>query len=298
MDSENQDSKKYEILAKVLWLADLSVTYMSSDPLNIWNRVINLYDELYLPKHKIISQTDLFFSQFINDDIFKLLISNKSFPSIFKTRWRIVKKFYNDGNPATIINRTMDEVKKSYSKFNLEIGIKTWSTLYNMAINNPSEYFIGIGNNFDAVYSIKHRFAVLNTKNTCCFLGKLDNMLPHVRKGSVDNIFYIINAKDKDYTLYKTEISNIFRYASKILKQNGSFQIFIEFPDRKHELDYEDKSYENLLNEISFLADSFNFNQIQNNMNYNDYYFVLNKQDNTNNNYDNSFLLKFKYNHK
>ncbi|MDX1373028.1 MAG: HD domain-containing protein, partial [Nitrososphaeraceae archaeon] len=65
LDGKGLDTKRYEILAEVLWLADLSVVYTSSDPLNAWNRVINLYDELYLPKSTIITQTDMFFSQFI-----------------------------------------------------------------------------------------------------------------------------------------------------------------------------------------------------------------------------------------
>ena len=43
-----QDTNKVTLLAEIVWLADLSVTYMGSDPLRAWNRVTSLYDEVVL----------------------------------------------------------------------------------------------------------------------------------------------------------------------------------------------------------------------------------------------------------
>ncbi|MGH9976136.1 MAG: hypothetical protein ACRD8Z_09930, partial [Nitrososphaeraceae archaeon] len=48
--AEEYNADKISLLAEILWLADLSVTYMSSDPIRAWDRVTSLYDELYLPK--------------------------------------------------------------------------------------------------------------------------------------------------------------------------------------------------------------------------------------------------------
>ena len=126
MDSQQIDSKKYVLLSEILWLADLSVTYLSSDPISVWDRVINLYDELYLPKFEAISKTDQFFSQFIEINLFKSLLNNKSFPDIFKQRWNIVYQFYHEGNPSTQINRTISRSNKSYNIINMEIGIRNW----------------------------------------------------------------------------------------------------------------------------------------------------------------------------
>ena len=46
-------SEKYILLSEVLSLADLSVTYMSSDLINAWYRVTSLYEELNLPRLRL-----------------------------------------------------------------------------------------------------------------------------------------------------------------------------------------------------------------------------------------------------
>ena len=58
-------------------------------------------------------------------DIFKELINNRNFPDIFRQRWNLVYQFYHEGNSPNQINRIIMNAKKSNSKINLEIGLKT-----------------------------------------------------------------------------------------------------------------------------------------------------------------------------
>ena len=67
---QKQDSDKIKLLSEILWIADLAVTYMGSDPIRAWDRVTNLYDELDLPKVEAVSRTDAFFSDFAETDSF------------------------------------------------------------------------------------------------------------------------------------------------------------------------------------------------------------------------------------
>ncbi|MGD1837313.1 MAG: hypothetical protein ACPKPY_04560 [Nitrososphaeraceae archaeon] len=252
LDSQKIDSKKYVLLSEVLWLADLSVTYLSSDPISAWDRVINLYDELYLPKLEAISKTDQFFSQFIEIDLFKSLLNNKNFPDIFKQRWNIVYQFYHEGNPSTQINRTILRSNESYQIINMEIGIRTGSMLYQMAMENPYEYFIGIGTDQEAVLNIKNKFMNLKTQNAACFWGNALKLLPHIQSKSVDNMFLII---DKDHFIPSlSELSLIFTSIDNILKNKGIIQILITIND--------DIYIDNILK----IAESFSFHKIESNI--------------------------------
>ena len=249
LDSQKIDSKKYVLLSEVLWLADLSVTYLSSDPISVWDRVINLYDELYLPKFEAISKTDQFFSQFIEINLFKSLLNNKSFPDIFKQRWNTVYQFYHEGNPSTQINRTISRSNKSYNIINMEIGIRTGSMLYQMALENPYEYFIGIGNDQEAVLNIKNKFMKIKTQNAACFWGNALKLLPNIQSKSVDNLFLII---DKDHFIPSlSELSVIFTSINNILKDEGIIQILITINDNIY------------IDNIFKIAESLNFIKVE-----------------------------------
>ena len=76
--TEGQDSDKIKLMVEMLWIADLCVTYMGSDPIRAWDRVTNLYDELYLPKVEAVSRTDAFFSDFAENWTFQGINSNTS----------------------------------------------------------------------------------------------------------------------------------------------------------------------------------------------------------------------------
>ena len=103
LDKNGYDTIKIKLLAEILWLADLAVTYMGSDPIRAWDRVSNLYDELYLPKFEAVSRTDAFFSDFAEIELFKELIHMRHFPDIFRQRWNLVYQFFHEGNPSTLV---------------------------------------------------------------------------------------------------------------------------------------------------------------------------------------------------
>ena len=73
------DADKVSLMAETLWLADLAVTYMGSDPVRAWDRVTNLYDELNLPKLEAVPRTDAFFGILPKTNSFNRLISTKLF---------------------------------------------------------------------------------------------------------------------------------------------------------------------------------------------------------------------------
>ena len=147
-------SEKYILLSEVLSLADLSVTYMGSDPISAWYRVTSLYEELDLPQFEAISRTDQFFSEIMKIELFQELLNNRNFSRVFQQRWNLVYQFYHEGNPSTQINRTIENAQTSYSKINLQIGVKTGDILYHIAIEHKDEYFIGIRYLMKMLYSL------------------------------------------------------------------------------------------------------------------------------------------------
>jgi hypothetical protein len=221
-------SEKYVLLSEVLSLADQSVTYMSSDPINAWYRVISLYEELMLPRFEAISRTDQFFSEIMKIELFQELLNNRNFPEVFKQRWNLVYKFYHEGIPSTQINRTIENAQRSYSKINLLIGVRTGNLLYLIAIDYPDEYFIGIGTEEDAILNIKDKLANLKQQNASSFWGDAKKLLPTLHGRSIDNILLILpdvaNLKGDDGQ-YDQELSLLFKGVSMALKSNGTFQI-------------------------------------------------------------------------
>ncbi len=220
-------SEKYILLSEVLSLADLSVTYMSSDPINAWYRVTSLYEELNLPRSEAISRTDQFFSEIMKIELFQELLNNHNFSGVFKQRWNLVYQFYHEGNPSTQIKRTIENAEISYSKINLLIGIQTGDILYHVALEHKDEYFIGISTNEDAVLNIKEKFARLNQQNVSCFWGDAKKLLPNLQSRSIDNILFILN-NFRNYNNHNGEDSELlllFKGVSKSLKSHGTFQI-------------------------------------------------------------------------
>ena len=220
-------SEKYRLLSEVLSLADLSVTYMSSDPINAWYRVTSLYEELNLPRSEAISRTDQFFSEIMKIDLFQELLNNRNFSGVFKQRWNLVYQFYHEGNPSTQINRTIENAEISYSKINLQIGVQTGDVLYHIALEHKDEYFIGISTNEDAVLHIKDKFVNLNQQNVSCFWGDAKKLLPNLQSKSIDNILFILNnfPNFNNHNGQDSELLLLFKGVSISLKSHGTFQI-------------------------------------------------------------------------
>jgi tRNA G46 methylase TrmB len=190
--SRGGDAGRVETLAEILWLADLAVTYMGSDPVRAWDRVTNLYDELNLPKLEAVPRTDAFFADFAENEIFKQIISMKHFPYIFRQRWNLIYQFFHEGNPSTQLNRTIATARKMYLRVNLEIGMRRGEMLQSMATDNWAEYFIGIGKDQSEVFKAKSRFTELDPQNASAFWGDTEKLLPAISDGSIDNFLMVL----------------------------------------------------------------------------------------------------------
>jgi tRNA G46 methylase TrmB len=192
LTSRGMDADKVSLMAETLWLADLAVTYMGSDPVRAWERVTNLYDELNLPKLEAVPRTDAFFGDFAENTLFNRLISTKYFPFIFRQRWKLIYDFFHEGNPSTQLNRTIATARKMYAAVNLEIGMRKGEMLRTMAVENWSEYFIGIGRDQGEVFESKSKFAELDPQNASAFWGDTERLLPSIIDRTIDNVFLVL----------------------------------------------------------------------------------------------------------
>jgi tRNA G46 methylase TrmB len=234
LSDEGYNSEKISLLAEILWLADLSVTYMSSDPIRAWDRVTSLYDELYLPKLEAISRTDAFFADFADTPLFKELLHSKSFPDVFRQRWNLIYQFFHEGNPSTQLNRTIADAKKLFLKVNVQLAMTNGEMLEQVAIDNWAEYFIGISDDQQEVLKAKNRFAMLDPPNASAFWGSITKLIPNVIDRAVDN-FIIVLPKN---TLDRTEDSNrivslksLLLIMKPKLRDEGTIQILTDMKD-------------------------------------------------------------------
>ena len=225
LDKNGYDTIKIKLLAEILWLADLAVTYMGSDPIRAWDRVSNLYDELYLPKFEAVSRTDAFFSDFAEIELFKELIHMRHFPDIFRQRWNLVYQFFHEGNPSTQLNRTINKARNLYLRINTELEMRSGEMLHNIAINNWAEYFIGIGKDQSEVLRAKSKFADLDPPNASAFWGDVHKLVPNIIDKSIDNFLMVLPENFKLAQLNGRKIiSEIFacKYAIKINGQRNT----------------------------------------------------------------------------
>jgi tRNA G46 methylase TrmB len=230
LDKYGYDSIKIKLLAEILWLADLAVTYMGSDPIRAWDRVTNLYDELYLPKFEAVSRTDAFFSDFVEIELFKELIRMRHFPDIFRQRWNLVYQFFHEGNPSTQVNRTITKARNLYLRINLELEMRTGEMLQNIAINNWAEYFIGIGKDQSEVLRAKSKFAELDPPNASAFWGDTHKLLPNIMDKSIDNFLMVLSRNFRPLNSMEEKLllrSLLATMVSK-LTANGTLQILTD----------------------------------------------------------------------
>ena len=193
LETQRQEPDKIRSIGEILWLSDLSVTYMSSDPIRAWDRVSNLYDELYLPKVEAVSRTDAFFSDFADNESFRELIRGRQFPDIFRQRWNMIYQFFHEGNPSTQLNRTISMARKLYIKVNIEIRMKRCELLEEIAANNWAEYFIAISKDQNEVLKAKTKFADLDPINAYSFWGDSQRLLTNIADRSIDNFLLVLS---------------------------------------------------------------------------------------------------------
>ena len=219
---------KVRLLGEILWLADLSVTYMGSDPIRAWDRVSKLYDELYLPRFEAVSRTDAFFSDFADNELFKEIIRMRNFPEILRQRWNLVYQFFHEGNPSTQLNRTISSARRLYLKVNLDLGMRNCEMLYRMASNHWSEYFIGIGKDQNEVLRAKSIFATLEPQNASSFWGDAMKLIPRIQDRSIDNFFIVLperNVSSNTLSSLKALLPNL---RVKLVNERGAVQILTD----------------------------------------------------------------------
>jgi hypothetical protein len=231
IEAKGYDTGKIKIMAEVLWLSDLSVTYMGSDPIRAWHRVTSLYDELFLPRLEAVSRTDSYFSDFSETELFQELIKMKSFPDIFKQRWNSVYQFFHEGNPSTLLIRTILNSHKSFLKINILIGYFTGKLIYDMAKDVWAEFFIGIGEDQNEISYAKSKLLDLDPQNASVFWGNPEKLLPNIPKNSVDN-FIIFLPKSMDLKLLRnaTSFGSLISTISNKLVSTGTLQIVTDIP--------------------------------------------------------------------
>ncbi len=226
--------EKINVIADILSLADLSVTYLSSDPLLAWNRVINLYQELNLPIAEAVLRTDRFLSFFSEESLFKEIISRKNFPEIFKQKWDNVYRFFHEGNPSTRINKIIFDARIKHNKINMELDMHNCDFIISNAIINKKEFFIGIGKNKDDVMISQSKLKAAGIENLEVFPGNIESLLPFIKDRSVDTfIITITNDEKKDFNKTKLLRDLFYSYSSKLVI-NGTIQIIIG-KDQDHE---------------------------------------------------------------
>jgi hypothetical protein len=230
LDKNGYDTIKIKLLAEILWLADLAVTYMGSDPIRAWDRVSNLYDELYLPKFEAVSRTDAFFSDFAEIELFKELIHMRHFPDIFRQRWNLVYQFFHEGNPSTQLNRTIIKARNLYLRINIELEMRSGEMLHNIAINNWAEYFIGIGKDQSEVLRAKSKFADLDPPNASAFWGDVHKLVPNIIDKSIDNFLMVLpeNFKPLNSMEEKLSLRSLLANMLSKLTARGTLQILID----------------------------------------------------------------------
>ncbi|HJR48995.1 MAG TPA: HD domain-containing protein [Nitrososphaeraceae archaeon] len=219
---------KVRLLGEILWLADLSVTYMGSDPIRAWDRVSKLYDELYLPRFEAVSRTDAFFSDFADNELFKEIIRTRNFPEILRQRWNLVYQFFHEGNPSTQLNRTISSARRLYLKVNLDVGMRNCEMLYRMASNHWSEYFIGIGKDQNEVLRAKSTFATLEPQNASSFWGDAMKLIPRIQDRSIDNFFIVLPERNISSNTLSSLKSLLPNLRVKLVNERGAVQILTD----------------------------------------------------------------------
>ena len=231
LETERQESDKIRAIGEILWLSDLSVTYMSSDPIRAWDRVSNLYDELYLPKVEAVSRTDAFFSDFANNESFKELIRGRQFPEIFRQRWNMIYQFFHEGNPSTQLNRTISMARKLYIKVNIEIRMKRCELLEEIAANNWAEYFIAISKDQKEVLKAKTKFADLDPPNAFSFWGDSQRLLTNIADRSIDNFLLVLSQNFDSLNTIKEKLRSLFTVLPLKLVNTGTLQMLTDLQE-------------------------------------------------------------------
>ena len=210
INNSDYSCDKINLIAEILSLADLSVTYLSSDPLLAWNRVIKLYQELDLPIAEAVSGTDRFLSLFSEGSLFKEIVSGKNFPVVFRQKWDNVYRFFHEGNPSNRINKIILDARIRYQKINMEVDMNNCDFLISIALINKNEFFIGIGKNKEDIMVAQSKLKAFGIENLEVFPGNIERLLPFIKDKSIDNFIINISNDDIKIDVDKTRLLEIY----------------------------------------------------------------------------------------
>jgi hypothetical protein len=227
INNSGYSCEKINLIAEILSLADLSVTYLSSDPLLAWNRVVKLYQELDLPVVEAVSGTDRFLSLFSEGSLFKEIVSGKNFPVVFRQKWDNVYRFFHEGNPSNRINKIILDARTRYQKINMEIDMNKCDFLIINALANKNEFFIGIGKNKEDIMIAQSKLKVFEKENIEILTGNIEKLLPFIKDKSIDNIIINISNELKIDINKATLLKDLFYSYNSKLVLNGTIQIII-----------------------------------------------------------------------
>ena len=229
IDDQDFSVEKINLIAEILSLVDLSVTYLSSDPLLAWNRVVKLYEELDFPLVEAVSRTDRFLSLFSEGSLFKDIISRKNFPDVFRQKWDNVYQFFHEGNPSNKINNLILDAKTKYEKINMDVSTSNCDYLINTALQNKNEYYIGIVKDKEEIINTQAKLSGLQIENLEILPGNPDNILPFIKDKFVDNFIITIFCDNSEKRVNKERIlKNLLHSYKSKLSQDGTIQIIVE----------------------------------------------------------------------
>ncbi len=229
IDSREISVEKIHLIAEILSLADLSVTYLSSDPLLAWNRVVKLYEELDFPIVEAVSRTDRFLSLFSEGSLFKDIITRKNFPDVFRQKWNNVYQFFHEGNPANKINNLILDARTKYEKINMDVNTSSCDFLISNAIKKKNEYFIGIVKDKIEMINTQAKLSELQIDNLEILPGNTENILPFIKDKSIDNFIVTIFYDNSRKLINKQRIlRNLLHSYNSKLNQGGTIQIIID----------------------------------------------------------------------
>jgi len=142
-----------------------------------------------------------------------------------------VYQFFHEGNPSTLLIRTILNARKSFLKINILFGYFTGKIIYKMANDTWAEFFIGIGEDQNEIYYAKSKFLDLETQNAFVFWGNPAKLLPNIPNNSVDNfIIYVPRSMNFRQLSDASYIGSLINTIDSKLNSNGTLQMVTDIP--------------------------------------------------------------------
>lgn len=155
----------------------------------------------------------------------------RGFPDVFKNRWNSVYQFFHEGNPSTVLVRTIINARKTFLKINILIGFFKGELIYEMANDAWAEFFIGIGEDQNEISYAKSKFMELDPQNAAVFWGNPTKLLPNIPNNSIDN--FIINmpkSTELEILTNSSSLSSLISTISIKMINTGTLQIVTDIP--------------------------------------------------------------------